>query len=186
MGGLNNSFEIQMMMRNQILEPIIDKATKYFLAHLRENILKYAYQGDEARPTRKKTGEKYSGGVSWYLGGTRRPSFEFLEAFKWKDLQKTSKSVIAKMVYDWQSMEYDGSADMYKHGNEYSWGDARSMLDEWLNKDGQTSTHWLARSVKPYWKKTIDRMFDQRGLEIYIRKELSKIGMSLGVKIKKI
>lgn len=190
MGGLNNTFAVQMFMRKQILEPVIDKATKYFLAQLRENILKYAYQGDEARITgRKRDGSgtvtSTSGGVAWYLGGTRTPSFEFLEAFKWKDLQITAQSVIAKMIYDWQGMEYDGSEGMYKHGNTYSWGDARSMLDIWLDKDGFTSSHWLARRVKPYWKITIKKMFDQRGLEIYTRKELSKIGSSLGVKIKK-
>lgn len=176
-------------MRKQILEPVIDKATKYFLAELRENILKYAYQSDEARPVgRKKDGtvSRYSGGVAWYLGGTRQPSFEFLEAFKWKDLQFTAQSVIAKMIYDWQSMEYDGSDGMYKHGNESSWGDVRSMLDEYLNKDGFTSSHWLARRVKPYWDRTMKKMFDQRGLEIYTRKELAKIGSSLGIQIKKI
>lgn len=191
MDGLKNKFAVQMFVTHKVSNPIIEKLTKFFMAHLRENILKYAYQGDEARPTGRKNPSgvghtKYRGGVAWYLEGTRTPSYEFLEAFKWKPLEITMQSVIAKMIYDWQSMEYDGSDGVYKHGNMSSWGDVRDMLDVYLNQNGVTSSHWLARAVRPYWKITIERMIDRRGLEIYTRKELSKIGSSLGVKIKKI
>ena len=136
--SLNNDAAVRAFML-VIGEEVIEKVSKDILKRLRENIMKHTYHGDN----------------KFY-----DPTFQFLNSFVWDNFKRDLKSTVKKLFYDYHDMTYRG--DLWIHGSDIDgWGDARAHLADILNYDGMRSSLPMTRSVKPYWKITMEELLNK-------------------------
>lgn len=110
-----------------------------------------------------------------YYNKTGYPTYQFLDAFTFSNINQKLNKFISKLYYDWQSMDYDPNTLL--HGDPES-GDLRQELADILNTDSD-----LDKPRKPYWDIFITEMFDKHGIENlfdkYTKSEFGKIGISV-------
>ena len=115
-----------------------------------------------------------------YLDGTiYERTGEFIESFNWHKIEKAIYGVVREFSYRGVNTY---SPDAWQHGSVFG-GDARANLADILNVEGLTSSHWIARKVKPYWKITIKELLDGGKIEKWITKELKLAGSKYGFKV---
>jgi len=97
---------------------ISDKILECVQSHIWDDVYRYDYF-----PNRK------------YEDGTKMPTFQFLNAFKFEEMKIKSDEISAKLFYDWQKMEPPSLNHPFTHG-VYGVEDTRSVLAELLNVTG--------------------------------------------------
>jgi len=128
---------------NDVLTLVLRDASNEVLKILRKNIMTYTYVSLPNKVYAESG--KGSGDI-----GSRMPTFEFLRAFKLKDIKKKSDELTSELFYDWQSMSVNPSENIhYEDGR-----DTRKKLAEILNIDG-----YVAHKIRmAYWDKTIQEL----------------------------
>ena len=160
---LNNDAAVRAFLL-KISEEVIEKVSKDILKQLRESIMKHVYHSDNI----------------FY-----DPTYQFLNSFVWDSFKRDVKTVVKNLYYNYHNMTYRG--DLWIHGSDIAgWGDARSHLADILNYDGTRSSLSMSRSVKPYWKITMEKLLDRGKIEKWITKELKILGSKYGFKVIKI
>jgi len=97
---------------------ISDKILECVQSHIWDDVYRYDYF-----PNRK------------YEDGTKMPTLQFLNAFKFEEMKIKSDEISAKLFYDWQKMEPPSLNHPFTHG-VYGVEDTRSVLAELLNVTG--------------------------------------------------
>lgn len=160
---------IEKRMQDTV-EEAIREVTKKVLDELRDTIIRDVY----VRPYPNKI----------YAWRTGQPTFEFLNTWRWSQIEKTAKQITTTLFHDWESMSVDTENGGYVHG---SWeGDARENLADILNlafnnyQPGYTSgLKWLsAKERRPYWKNFVEKMFEGKQLEKWFNEAFAKRGIT--------
>lgn len=141
MTEIRSDTELRNLLGN-ILEDTIEKVSDKVLEMLIEYINKYVY-GSNPKPN------------EIYYNGTRKPTYEFREAFRWDEMKKGLIEISRMLFYDPSKMRHD--ADTYLHGSKVG-GDSRANLADILNVSGFTSS-WNWKKSEPYWDNFIDDLF---------------------------
>lgn len=158
---------------------VIQNVSDKILEKLQENIKKYVYEYE------------YFPNKSYY-NGSKRPTFEFLDAWKWDQIKVSVKDITTELFYDYSGMGYD--PDRWLHGSRIG-GDARANLADILNKlvylDTYTSSLMLSQITNlgantpdrpfskargKYWDITIRELFDQQQITRWFDNELAAFG----------
>lgn len=160
--SIKNNAELVKAFSGTIRE-IVRKVVLEMLKELEEDIDKYTY------------GQLPN---AYYYDGTGYPTFQFLDAFTFTNIEQKLNSFISELYYNWQSMDYDGATGL--HGNPYD-GDLRERLADILNTD-----YDLNKPRKPYWDIFITDMFDGGGIEKLFDKYTKSEFGKLGVPVRKI
>jgi len=146
---------------SEIAESVILSASKDILNLLQKRIMEDTYLYD----TNPRT---------WYYDKTGKPTYEFLNSFRWKDVSNTVVEVTRELFYNWESMSYN--AAKFKHGSFLS-GDMRKQLADILNVNGiDTPNDWGGRERLAYWDNFLDDLFNSTRLVNMFKKYLSKYG----------
>lgn len=159
---INNDAELIKILQS-ILEQVIEKVAKRVEFSLSTYIMRDVY---------------HSHGVNAvYHDGSRTPTYEFLNAWKFTPTVKSGLLNLTKeLYYDWNSMRFDG--DSWLHGsNIEGWGDSRQYLAQILNGDTQLSSLWMTRQRKDYWDNFIEDLLDKKKLDNWFSEEFKKFGI---------
>ena len=116
----------------EILQDVIDSMSDEIKQILQEKIKRYVYEFDYY-PNYKYEDFSDKSGI---------PSFEFLNAFRWKGSKKSLGQVSNELFYMWSSMKVDEST-----GKHYEGRDTRKDLVDMLNTTGivghkQRDAYW--------------------------------------------
>ena len=109
-----------------------------------------------------------------YYDGSRKPTYEFEDAWVWTEIKKQLKSLVTTMWYDPSNMKFH--MNTFLHGSKYSTPpDVRDNLPAIL--EGKQSSLWLSvyRPIK-FYEKFIEDMFDKGELEKIIIKHFEANG----------
>ena len=109
-----------------------------------------------------------------YYDGSGYPTYQFLDAFTFTNIEQKLNNFVSELYYNWQSMDYDGATGL--HGNPYD-GDLREQLAGILNTDSD-----INKPRKPYWDIFITDMFDggiEKLFDKYTKSEFGKLGMTV-------
>ena len=110
-----------------------------------------------------------------YYDGSGYPTFQFLDAFTFTNVENKLNTFVSELYYNWQTMDYDGATGL--HGNPYD-GDLRHQLADILNTD-----YDINKPRQPYWDIFITDMFDGGGIEKlfdkYTKSEFGKAGIQV-------
>jgi hypothetical protein len=152
---ITNEADLERIM-GDILEDVIKEVSEKALDLLRSYILLdvYAHHGRNVD----------------YYNMSAKPTLEFLHSWKLENIVRAMPNIIRELYQDWETMRFDEPT--FLHGSKYNRThahDQRENLAEILNKDGRTSSLWLAVEVRPYWdnfiedlsKGRIDQWFEQ-------------------------
>lgn len=181
--GIRNSQELQSILEKAAKE-VIEEVSDEVLRMVRNQIMKDVYGKD---------------GNDWYLGGTKTPTFEFLNAWEKSSLKTSIKEITQEIFYNSSKVDYIGS--LWKHGNP-----GRSAKDElaailnleYMGNDpedpnsfipGFTSglmmgnRHFSSKNKRdPYWQNLLKELFGRKKLEKMITKSLKiKFGNKITV-----
>lgn len=122
---------------------------------------------------------------TFYARGSGTPTYEFLYAWDWDALKKTTKKYTRTLFYDPTKLSVDaGTAKRplwihYSHvkkGKRGTYGDSRKYLMDILNmahtgyKAGRTSdlkfgTDYFSPEREPYWEKFIEELDKNKSME---------------------
>lgn len=121
------------------------------------------------------TRDVYTTKNNWYLNGSKKPSYEFLDKpWKWREIDKTITSITKELYYDGGAMSIDPKG--WKHfSNVPGWGDSRNYLAAILNElhdDPYTSSMmWgnrhFSHARRKYWDNFVEDLFDRGKLTKY-------------------
>lgn len=145
-----------------IAATIIRNVSKRVLELLQDNIKEYVYNSH--------------GPNSVYLNGSKKPSYEFLNAWKWDDIEKNIQGVTRRLFYNWQGMGVDEGG--YKHSSvsEYWPIDTREYLADYLNVHGKDSSLWISVERQPFWNITIAEL-EAQFIYKWFDEEARKLGL---------
>jgi hypothetical protein len=116
------------------------------------------------------------GGNVDYHNKTRRPTYEFLNAWQFTEIRKQVDTLVTEMWYNPGRLEFD--MNTFKHGSLYSSPpDVRASLMEILDKAGYSSSLWLSVSRStPYWQQFLEDAFSGGLLERILMKHFKDKG----------
>jgi hypothetical protein len=145
-------------------EKIISRVSKKVLKQLQDNIIEHVYKSHP--------------GNKVYFDGSRKPTMEFFNAWKWAELEKTVTGVCRELFYSWQDMGVNEGG--YKHSSvSANWPiDTRMQLADYLNVDGYDSSLWISVKREPYFNITIKELFEDGLLDKWFDQEAKKIGFT--------
>jgi hypothetical protein len=141
----------------------IEDATKEILKEFRENyIRKFVYEGHKSNVR--------------YHNDTKKPTYQFLNAWKWTEIKRATNSLVTELFYNPDMLGFDSST--FLHGSIYSRpNDVRETLMDILNKSGRSSSLWLSVSRNtPYWDRFLEDMFNGGKLERILTKHFKNLG----------
>lgn len=126
----------------KICEEVIKKVSDELLFRLHNAIQKYTYRSH--------------GPNKYYYDGSRKPTYEFLNAFQLTNMESDLTQVTRSIFYNWQSMRAD--PDTWLHGSNIKgwYPDAREQLADFLNKSGLSSSLPISVNHEPFWSNFLD------------------------------
>lgn len=146
----------------EVLEATADEVLEIFK---RDYITKYVYESH--MPNVK------------YHNKTRKPTYEFRDAWDWTEIKKTLMTLSREMWFDPSKLSFDEST--FLHGSRYSTPeDVRENLMDILNKTGRSSRLWLSSTaIRPiaYWNKFLDDFISGGQLERILSKHFALRGI---------
>ncbi len=152
---------------NKICEEVINNVSNKILADLQVRIRDDVYL--------------FHGANRMYEMPSAKPSGEFIRAFKWDKLQKSSKEITKTLFYDWESMTTNNEPGSYRHIDYITKQDTRSKLAEILNvnglDDGLGMGNPLSVEKRAYWNEFIVNMFLGGDILKYFDQEMGKFGI---------
>lgn len=152
-----------------LVEKAVEEALEAITAEVlvifkRDYVMKYVYESH--MPNVK------------YHNNTRKPTYEFLEAWDWTALRKKVNSISKELWFDSSKLSHDEPS--YLHGSKYSTPeDVRDKLMDILNKAGRSSSLWLSSTaIRPvaYWDKFLDDFIDGGEMDRIITKHFASKG----------
>jgi len=160
--GINNNDQLTLYFRNG-MEKVIDAVSEEVLDTLQIFIETNVYDAAQRDFERE-----------WYYKGNKRPTMQFLNAFRWDNMKETSKEITRVLFYDWATMGVGttGKDGDYLHTQN---GDFRENMAEAFNVDGYVEGEFNSRKREPYWDNFIDAMFGgEKQLDELFKKYISK------------
>lgn len=137
--------------------------------------------------TQRINKDVYTTPNSWYLNGSKRPSFEFRDiAWKWKNIQKITNSLTRELFYDWEAMSTDPEGwQHFSNAKGKYHGDSRPYLAAILNElhDSPYTSSMMfgerhfSHARSKFWDNFIDDLFNNGKLDKYFRSEFAKYGI---------
>lgn len=121
----------------QALNEVVEDISQQILEKLRENIMANTYE--------------LGGSNRSYFDGDGEPTYEFLDAFRWGDVQRTVDGCVKQLTYDYMTM------GLYRANNGYGahigrFGeDMRAGLVSLLDANGMVAS----KKRKEFWNPTI-------------------------------
>jgi hypothetical protein len=129
------------MVLAEVLEQTADEVLEIFK---RDYLMKYVYESHMPNVI--------------YHENSRKPTYEFLNAWDWTGIRKTIKTLSKELFYNAGKLSFN--EETFLHGSIYSTPeDVRASLMDILNKKGRSSSLWLSSTaIRPvaYWDKFID------------------------------
>jgi hypothetical protein len=155
--------DVLSMVLNSMAATVIANVSEKILALLKDFIMKDTYGSHPDDPNR------------FYAGGSKSPTYGFLDAFKWKPIENTIKSVTRELFYDYLGMNYFGSA--FVHGSPDD--DRREELADDLNVLGiDLNNDWGGKERKPFWNDAIFELFQEDQITKWFEDELFDLGFT--------
>jgi hypothetical protein len=111
----------------------------------------------------------------YYLGGSGKPSYEFLNTWDWTKTVNTPLGVMKKLYYDYGSMQYD--PENYNPGDPKR-GDQRAILADLLNITGSDNGYFGGKYRKPFWSDTMTDLFERGGIVEFFKSALLEEGFT--------
>lgn len=113
----------------------------------------------------------------WYTKGSGKPTFEFLNAWEWTKLKKTSNQFIRELYFNRSTLVSDPNGWIHR-SNVYGWGSSVEYIEKILNVSGFTSSlemfHVPSAIRKPYWDNFIEKWITSGKLDKEIQKRLQR------------
>ena len=144
---------------NTIAENVITIVSIKVLALLQKNIMALVYE--------------LGGPNHYYYNGSGVPTYQFLHAFKWDELQNSITKVTKTLFYDWASMEFNSA--LFLHGDPAR-GDQRQQLAEALDVEGWDNGILGGKQRGAYFKNTMDDLLGGT-LNDWFREEFRNYGI---------
>jgi len=161
MTDIRSEADLQTIME-RAARNAINSATKEILSLFREEyIMKYVYQSHD--PNKR------------YHADTRKPTYEFKNAWDWTGIEKRINMLVTELWYNSSNMDY--SEKTMKHGSKYSSpNDVTGNLADILNKRGLSSSLWLSVNREPYWDIFIEKVFSGGELDRILSRHFAANG----------
>ena len=110
----------------------------------------------------------------FYVMGTGLPTFEFLRAWKWRNVKTSVSERVRELFYEYFSMTFD--PENYIHGS-VEHGDRREALAKDLNVSGiALNSDFGGKERRPYWDNYIDEILYRGQLTKWFDEELLQFG----------
>jgi len=139
--NLKNKAQVEKYL-NGILFEVLEKLSVEMRKKLQEKIKRDTYEYEYA------PNFIYENGDGTF--GSGQPSFEFEEAFRWKDTKISGSEITKKLFYSWATMTIDRDTGRHFENGK----DTRKMLAEMLNVAGEVGH----KERLPYWDNFVKEM----------------------------
>jgi len=161
---------------NHIAEKVIESVSVEVVDILQSYILHDVYAVAQDVEERK-----------WYVGGSQQPTYDFMNAFHFDEMEKSVNGIVKRLFYDWATMRLGTASidDGGKRSGDYvhtQFGDFRPYMAAAFNIDGFVVGDIKDRKREPYWDNFLETLFASGAggsLQMMFATELGKYGFRL-------